>query len=92
MPEALIIQRYKYDKEKRIEYYGDKATPYDNVDDEIGNMTATWWTKFNALNNGQREKIEKIIVENKFTDDDINLEDQQIKEVLMFYQIKRDET
>ena len=24
MPEALIIQRYKYDSLKRIEYYGDE--------------------------------------------------------------------
>lgn len=92
MPEALIIQRYKYDKEKRIEYYGDTPNPYDNVDAETGNITATWWEKFNALSNGQRDKIEQIIAEHKFTDDDINVDDVEIREVLTFYQIKRDET
>lgn len=93
MPEALIIQRYKYDKEKRIEYYGDKTNPYDNIDDAVGNTTANWWEKFNSLNSEQRDKIEKIIANNKFTDDIIiEVDDQQIAEVLRFYQIKRDET
>ncbi len=92
MPEALIIQRYKYDKEKRIEYYRDKPNPYVNVDEETGDATAIWWAKFNALNSEQRYKIEQIITENKFTDDDINVDDMKIREVLMFYQIKRDET
>jgi len=88
----LIIQRYKYDKEKRIEYYRDKPNPYVNVDEETGDATAIWWAKFNALNSEQRYKIEQIITENKFTDDDINVDDMKIREVLMFYQIKRDET
>ena len=91
MPEALIIQRYKYDKEKRIEYYGDKPNPYDNVDEETGNITATWWMKFNTLNSEQRDKIERIIAENRFNEADINVEDVEIQEVLKFYQIKRDE-
>ena len=91
MPEALIIQRYKYDQEKRIEYYGDKPSSYDNVDTETGSITANWWKKFNALNNGQRDKIEQIIAENKFANDNINVDDDAIREVLTFYQIKRDE-
>ncbi len=92
MPEALIIQRYKYDKEKRIEYYGDNPNPYDNVDEETGNITASWWAEFNSLNDKQREMAQKIIVEHKFTDDDINVDDIKIQEVLAYYQIKRDET
>jgi len=91
MPEALIIQRYKYDIEKREEYYGDKPTPYDNLDMEIGNITSEWWSKFNALNAGQREIIEQMIAEQKFTDEDIDsIGDNEIKNVLRYYQIKRD--
>jgi hypothetical protein len=90
MPEALIIQRYKYDKEKRIEYYGNKPTPYDDVDEETGNITLEWWTKFSALNTEQRILAEKIIAEHNFTDEAINVTDKKIQEVLKYYQIKRD--
>uniref|UniRef100_UPI003A5239D7 hypothetical protein n=1 Tax=Anaerospora hongkongensis TaxID=244830 RepID=UPI003A5239D7 len=92
MPEALIIQRYKYDQEKRIEHYGENPNPYDDVDMKTGNITATWWAKLNALNHEQRDKIEQIIAENKFTDADIDVDDMSILEVLAFYQIKHDET
>lgn len=92
MPEALIIQRYKYDKQKRDEYYGNKPTPYDDVDEKTGNITSDWWKKFNSLNADQRLQIESIIAEGKFTDEDINVSDKDIKEVLSFYQIQRDGT
>jgi hypothetical protein len=91
MPETLIIQRYKYDKQKRIEYYGDKATPYDDVDDVTGSITADWWTWFNALSPLQRTQAEAIIANNRFSDSDIDVSDKQVKTVLKFYQIKRDE-
>lgn len=91
MPEALIIQRYKYDKEKRIEYYGNNPTPYDKVDDEMGNTTTSWWSKFNALDDLKKEQVKQIVAENKFTDDDINVVDEEIIEVLRYYQIQRDE-
>jgi hypothetical protein len=91
MPEALIIQRYKYDIQKRIEYYGDKSTPYDDVDDETSNITANWWEHFNALNPTQRKQAEKIIIHNSFLDSDIDVPDAQVKSVLKFYQKKRDE-
>ena len=90
MPEALIIQRYKYDREKRIEYYGDRDTPYDDVDEQTGNITSQWWLKFNALNSEQRIIVERIITEHNFDDDIINVANKEIKEVLKYYQIKRD--
>lgn len=92
MPEALIIQRYKYDKQKRDEYFGDKPTPYDDVDDATGAITDEWWAKFNMLKTDQRELAKKIIEENHFTDVDIDVGDREITEVLRFYQIKRDES
>lgn len=92
MPEALIIQRYKYDKQKRYEYYGDKPTPYDHVDEKTGGITDDWWNKFNALNADQLVQIKRTIAENRFTDEDMNDSDNEIKEVLKFYKIKRDES
>ena len=85
-----LIQRYKYDKEKRREYYGDRPTPYDDVDEKTGNITSEWWAKFNALNARQRDTIERIISEHKFTDEDIYVGDKDIEDVLRYYQIKRD--
>lgn len=90
MPEALIIQRYKYDMQKRHEYFGNKPTPYDNIDDQTGNTTAEWWTKFCALNSEQRASIEPIIAEHSFSQADITVTDPQIAEVLRYYQIQRD--
>jgi hypothetical protein len=91
MPETLIIHRYKYDKQKRMEYYGDKPTPYDGVDETTGNITADWWSKFNALNAEQREQAERIISEHHFADSNIDVADKHVKEMLKFYQIKRGE-
>ena len=90
MPEALIIQRYKYDKQKRNEYFGGRQTPYDDVDDVTGSITDEWWAKFNQLNPKQRILAEKIITENRFTDDDISVDDKKVMDVLKYYQIKRD--
>jgi Fe-S oxidoreductase len=90
MPEALIIQRYKYDEEKRREYYGENPTPYDDVNKETGRITLDWWAKFNALNSEQRVIIERIITEHNFTDEAVDVVDKEIKEVLKYYQIKRD--
>jgi hypothetical protein len=92
MPEALIIQRYKYDKEKRLEYYGNKPSPYDDVDEKTGTITSEWWVKFNALNTEQRNVTKLIIAENKFADDDICVGDKDVESVLRYYQIKRDES
>jgi hypothetical protein len=91
MPEALIIQRYKYDVDKRNEYYGNKPTPYDDVDDEIGMTTPTCWSKFIALAPDQRKTVERIVAEHKFTDEDIYVGDKKVEDVLRYYQIKRDE-
>lgn len=91
MPEALIIQRYKYDKEKRAEYYAGRPSPYDDLDEETGNITAEWWKKFNALSDSDSLKIKSIISEHIFTDEVISQQDKEIREVLKYYQIKRDE-
>jgi hypothetical protein len=92
MPEALIIQRYKYDKQMRLVYYGDEPTPYDDLDDATGNTTADWWNQFTALDECQRAVAGKAIIEQSFADSDIDaIEDEQVRSVLKFYQIRRDE-
>lgn len=90
MPEALIIQRYKYDIEKRNDFYGDNPTPYDDLDEETSTTTPSWWRKFNSLNTNQRKIIEAIIADNKFSDEDIACDDEEITDVLKYYQIRRD--
>jgi hypothetical protein len=92
MPEALIIQRYKYDKQKRADFFGDRPTPYDDLDEAVGNTTADWWDKFDGLDAMQREQAEKIIAEHRFADSDIDVADERVKSVLKFYQITRDKT
>lgn len=89
MPEALIIQRYKYDKQKRDEYFGDRPTPYDALNEEIGNITDEWWDEFNALDLEQRTLAEKVIIAHRFEDEDIDVKDRAVKAVLRYYQIKR---
>jgi len=89
MPETLIINRYKYDKNKRIEYFGARPTPYDDIDESIGHITSKWWIDFSNLNHNQRMLAENIIKNNIFTDAVIDVDDKQIKKVLKYYQISR---
>ena len=69
---------------------GDRDTPYNDVDEQPRNITSQWWLKFNALNCEQRIIVERIIAEHNFDDEIINVADKEIKEVLKYYQIKRD--
>jgi hypothetical protein len=89
MPETLIIQRYKYDIDKRIEYHGNNPSPYDKLDNSIGKIAANWWNKFKALSANQRQIIEPIIARNLFFEENFFTGDKKIDEVLSFYRIKR---
>jgi hypothetical protein len=90
MPETLIVQRYKYDKEKRDAYYGTEPTPYDFIDESIGLITSKWWEDFLGLTIQQRILAEDIISKNIFTDAAINVDDKQVKHILKYYQITRE--
>jgi len=90
MPETLIVQRYKYDKEKRAAYYGTGLTPYDYIDESTGLITSKWWKEFLNLNTQQRALAENIIARNIFTNAAINIDDKQIMHVLKYYQITRE--
>jgi hypothetical protein len=84
MPEALIIHRFEHDQAKR-ERFG-KVVDYTDVCD---NITDVWRTAFNALNNNQRAISDPIILKNRFTNEDIAVNDHAVHYVLRFYQIQR---
>lgn len=53
------------------------------------NLTAEWWDKFNKLDKEQLCKIKEIIAANQFDETTVT-GDQNIDEVLEYYQVKRD--
>jgi hypothetical protein len=58
---------------------------------KTGNTTHNWRAAFNALDKQQKELVEKIVAEHKFSDADIDVADEAAKAVLKYYQIKRDD-
>ena len=54
------------------------------------NLTNEWWEKYNALNEDQRNQELKIILRNEFTEEIFSSESQNVKDVLNYYFIKRD--
>jgi hypothetical protein len=84
MPEALIINRFEHDKAKRERF--DKGVDYADACD---NITDEWRAAFNALNVNQRAISDPIILKNRFTDEDIAVDDAAVYNVLRFYQIHR---
>ena len=93
MPEAFIIERYKYDREAYKAYLDQGGTR--KIDDEViarcGNMTAEWREKLNALNARQRKKADAIIYKNVFNDETCNTGDVAVDKVLRYYRIRREE-
>lgn len=90
MPEALIIHRYKYDKNKRDKYYQGKQSKYDKDNNDYDGITDEWRKKFYALDDCQRKQALQIFYKNRFSDSDIAVEDPAVREVLEFYKVKRD--
>jgi hypothetical protein len=86
MPEALIIRRFEHDQAKR-ERYG-KVEDYINACD---NITDQWRKAFNALTEEQLAVAVPIIHNNRFSDENIAVNDSAVHEVLQFYQIQRPE-
>jgi hypothetical protein len=84
MPEALIISRFEHDQAKRERF--DKVVDYADACD---NITDQWRAAFNALNVHQRAISDPIILKNRFTDEDIAVDDPAVYNVLRFYQIHR---
>ena len=87
MPEAFIIYRRKYDADLRKRL----SARYDLHIEGESDKANEWWEKFCELSSEQLARVKQIIASNRFTDEDIEVDDEQIKEILRYYQIKRDE-
>ncbi len=93
MPEAFIIERYKYDRAAYELYLANggkkNAKMTEEVFEKYGSMTAQWRSAYAALTPKQKMKINPIIESNIFTDETIENMDSAIREVLQYYRIKR---
>jgi hypothetical protein len=93
MPEAFIIERYKYDREAYERYLIGGGKKNDKMTEEVlnkyGEMTARWRKAYTALSAKQKRQANPIIESNNFTDEAINDVDSSVLEVLQYYRIKR---
>lgn len=87
MPETFIIYRRVYDANLRLRL----ADRYTTVTENDCDLTSEWWEKFRALTPEKLEKAKAIIAVNKFKDGDFNCNDEDIVDLLAYYQITRNE-
>lgn len=85
MPEVFIIYRRKYDARLR-ELLSEK---YTKTSPDDCDLTNEWWKKFTSLSEQQREKAKSIIALNNFKSSEHTCDDEEIQDVLKYYQIKR---
>jgi len=92
MPEAFIIERYKYDNEAYKLYIKNGGLKKNNTKDtkRYGNKTNEWRISYESLNANQKKQANEVIFSNVFTDKVIGTVDSNVKKVLQYYQIKRD--
>ncbi|HOM35352.1 MAG TPA: hypothetical protein PKZ11_09570, partial [Clostridia bacterium] len=87
MPETFIIYRRIYDANLRTRLV-DRYTSTTKQDCDLSNE---WWTKFKALTPSKLEIVKSIIALNKFKECDGLSDDKEIKEVLAYYKITRND-
>lgn len=87
MPETFIIYRRMYDENLRNRL----AERYTQHSPDDCNLANEWWEKFNALPPKKLDIAKGIIALNKFNDEDISCDDEEIREVLSYYKITRDD-
>ena len=86
MPETFIIYRRKYDEVLRNRL-AERYTQHSSEDCDLANE---WWAKFSSLEEDKLTKAKEIIARNKFEDGAYECDDEDILEVLAYYNIKRD--
>lgn len=93
MPEAFIIERYRYDNEAYERYLANGGKKNEKMDNNVlkkyGNMTAQWRNAYSALTPKQKLQINPIIADNIFTDEKIGSVNSPLREVLQYYSIRR---
>lgn len=87
MPETFIIYRRIYDEELRLRL----AERYTKKTSQDCNLTNEWWDKFQSLSPEKLETAKSIIALNKFKDGEFECNDEEILDVLSYYQIMRKE-
>lgn len=85
MPETFIIYRRIYDEELRIRL----AKRYKKKTSQDCNLTNEWWEKFQRLSPEKMETAKSIISLNKFKDGEFECNDEDVLDVLSYYQIMR---
>lgn len=85
MPETFIIYRRIYDAELRSRLV-DRYPVNTKFDCDLTNE---WWNKFNNLDANKLKKAKDIISKNIFIQDLNDVYDEEIKDLLSFYNIKR---
>ena len=87
MPETFIIYRRIYDEELRLRL----AERYTKKTSQDCNLTNEWWDKFQSLSPEKLETAKSIIALNKLKDGEFECNDEEILDVLSYYQIMRKE-
>lgn len=88
MPETFIIYRRIYDADLR----GRLAGRYTTVTEHDCDLANKWWKTFNALAPEKLEIAKAIIALNKFKDGEFECDDEEILDLLSYYQITRNDT
>lgn len=87
MPETFIIYRRIYDAELRARL----AERYTTITEYDCDLANEWWVKFTTLSPEKLEQAKTIIALNKFKMGDFECDDQDVLDLLSYYQITRDE-
>lgn len=90
MPEALIIKRFEHDQAKREKFGKTEEYTRKGSGHKCDCLTDEWRSQFYALTSVQKEAALKIILKNRFTATDVDVDDPIIRYVLSYYQISRD--
>lgn len=88
MPETFIIYRRIYDADLRLRL----ADRYTTVTKHDCDLTSEWWHKFKSLSPEKIKKAKTIIALNKFKDGEFECDDEEIIDLLSYYQITRNDT
>jgi hypothetical protein len=91
MPEAFIIERYRYDREACEAYLSSNgsADAVNDASSDCGDMVPQWRRCYASLTRHQRETANRIIFKNDFSDEAATATtDGDVNDLLKFYRIR----
>ena len=91
MPEAFIIERYKFDRSAYEAYLANGGKRKIKADDvqNYGHLANEWRRKFDTLTIEKKEQALPIILSNIFSDEIMGKVDSAVREILQYYRIRR---